>query len=322
MYTIKNGNVTKIEETTFAALEMKESDIEEILRNNIDMICDENESMLLIGQQVKNQCLGRSDLTAVDNNGNIVLIEIKRDKKDIENRREALEFQAIRYAASYATIKDIEELVTKVYSPYIEKHNKEFELGDLTTYELGSRKLNEFLAVNDSMKSFNSKQRIILVSSDFDDQTLSAVAWLNNNGVNMSCFKLIPFIINEEIIIKVEKVLPLSRYSDYYTNLMDSKAIEGKEYKGITRRNLPKIQDMLQWGVVKPGDVIFAKIAGDEGVLLNNGNIQVDSNEMSLQVWLKGVYGWSSVQTYVFAIHKKSNKSLSEIRQEYMDSVK
>ena len=264
---------------------------------------------------IKNQCLGRSDLTAVDNNGNIVLIEIKRDKKDIENRREALEFQAIRYAASYATIKDIEELVTKVYSHYIEKHKKEFELGDLTTYELGSRKLNEFLTVNDSMKSFNSKQRIILVSSDFDEQTLSAVAWLNNNGVNMSCFKLIPFIINEEIIIKVEKVLPLAQYSDYYTNLMESKAIERKGDKGITRRNLPKIQDMLQWGVVKAGDVIVAKIAGDEGVLLKNGNIMVDGKEMSLQVCLKGVYGWSSVQTYVFAIHKKTNKSLSEIRR-------
>ncbi|WP_218017830.1 hypothetical protein [Alkalicoccus saliphilus] len=47
----------------------------------------------------------RSDLTAVDANGNIVLIEIKRDRQDIAQRKEPFEFQAARYAASYATIK-------------------------------------------------------------------------------------------------------------------------------------------------------------------------------------------------------------------------
>ena len=32
----------------------KESDIEELLRKNIDMICDEEESMLIVGKQVRN----------------------------------------------------------------------------------------------------------------------------------------------------------------------------------------------------------------------------------------------------------------------------
>jgi len=63
---------------------MTENDIEELLRKNIDMICEEEESMLIVGKQVRNAQLGRSDLTAVDNHGDIVLIEIKRDKKDIE----------------------------------------------------------------------------------------------------------------------------------------------------------------------------------------------------------------------------------------------
>lgn len=54
----------------------------------------------------------------MDNSGNIVLIEIKRDKKEIECRKESFEFQAIRYAASYATIDNVDELVKKVYAPY------------------------------------------------------------------------------------------------------------------------------------------------------------------------------------------------------------
>jgi len=123
---------------------MLENDIEEILRNNVEMLCDEEESMLIVGRQVRNEENGRSDLTAVDSDGNIVLIEIKRDKRDIEGRKEAFEFQAIRYAASYATIGTVDDLVKKVYVPYIEKYRDEFELGELTSYEVGIRKLNEF----------------------------------------------------------------------------------------------------------------------------------------------------------------------------------
>lgn len=112
------------------------------------MICDEEESMLIVGKQVRNAQHGISDLTAVDNKGNIVLVEIKRDRKDIEGRKEAFEFQAIRYAASYATIEDPEDLVNKIYAPYIKKYRDEFENVLLTSVELGTLRLMEFLRVN------------------------------------------------------------------------------------------------------------------------------------------------------------------------------
>jgi len=322
MYKIQGKKAVRIDEVTFSELGMQENDIEELLRCNIDLLCGEEESMLIIGRQVKNEKLGRSDLTAVDNNGSIVLIEIKRDIKDIENRREAFEFQAIRYAASYATIKTPDELVKKVYAPYIEKHHQEFEPGELTSYELGFRKLNEFLKNNDAENSFNKKQRIILVASDFDEQTLSAVAWLNSNGVDISCFKLIPYKINEQLFLNVEKILPPTGYDDYYVDLLDkTTAIIIKQDKANRRRSLPKIDSMLKWGVVKPGDIIVAKNHDAEAKLLKNGNVLVDGKEMSMQSWLKEVFGWSSVQTYVFAVHKESGKTLSQIREEYMNKM-
>ena len=123
LYNIKGKKAEKIEAVTFSELDMKESDIEEILRCNIDMLCDDEESMLIVGRQVKNEKNGRSDLSAVDKEGNIVLIEIKRDKKDIECRKESFEFQAIRYAASYAIIENADELVKKVYAPCLAQWN-------------------------------------------------------------------------------------------------------------------------------------------------------------------------------------------------------
>jgi hypothetical protein len=320
MYILKGKKAEEIEPVTFSDLGMQESDMEEIIRCSIDMICDDEESMLIVGQQVKNEKNGRSDLTAIDNNGNIVLIEIKRDRRDIEVRKEAFEFQAIRYAASYATIESPDDLVKKVYAPYIEKHRSEFELGELTSYELGIRKLNEFLRVNEAENSFNKKQKVILIASDFDEQTLSAVSWLINNRVDMSCIKLTPYKVDDEIYLQAEKLLPVANYSDYYVNLMDKTLpLPIKRNKGGTRRNLPKIDAMLEWGVVKAGDIIIAKDRGDEGILLPNGNILVEDKEQSMQTWLKEIYGWSSVQTYVFAIHKESGKSLSQIRAEYME---
>jgi hypothetical protein len=76
---------------------------------------------------------------------------------------------------------------------------------------------------------------------------------------------------------------------------------------------------MLEWGVVKEGDIIVAKNKGDESTLLSNGHVMVDGEEKSMQAWLKNLYGWSSVQTYVFAIHKETGKTLSDIREEYME---
>ncbi len=59
---------------------MVEDSVEEILLQNIDMICDDEESMLLVGQQITNQVQARSDLIVVDQDGNLVLVELKREK--------------------------------------------------------------------------------------------------------------------------------------------------------------------------------------------------------------------------------------------------
>ncbi len=40
---------------------------------------------------------------------------------------------------------------------------------------------------------------------------------------------------------------------------------------------------------------------------------------MSIQSWLKEVFNWSSVATYDFTVHKESGKTLSQLRQEYMN---
>ena len=319
MYILNKKQPSKIEETTFAALGMKESDIEEIIRTNVDMLCDDEESMIIVGQQVKNEKNGRSDLTALDNNGDIVLIEIKRDKKDIEGRKEAFEFQAIRYAASCATIKSTDELIQSVFAPYVEKYKNEFTgQSGLTSAEIAQRQISDFIDKN-SIVEFNKHQRIILVASEFDEQTLSAVAWLNSNKVDISCYQICPYKLNENILIDMKKILPIVEYEDFYVNVVQKGTLTKERSKDITRRSLPKIDSLMEWKIVIPGDILVAKGTSEEAVLQSNGQVKKsDGTIVSIQQWLKIVFGWSSVQTYAFCVDKKTGKTLMDLRTEYM----
>jgi len=73
--------------------------------------------------------------------------------------------------------------------------------------EKASRILNDFLEKNNALKTFNSKQRIILIASSFDKQTLSAAAWLIGNNVDISCFELSPMKIRELCLLNKKGML-------------------------------------------------------------------------------------------------------------------
>lgn len=312
MYWINGKNAEKIESLTFHDLDMREENIEELLRLNIGMICDEEESMLLVGQQVANRAQARCDLIAVDRDGALVLIEVKRDKADIVQRREALEFQAIRYAASCATVKTPDELISKIYACYVERHRSEYpEEG--TAADIAQKRLGEFLQ-NNNATEFNRRQRIVLVASDFDEQTLSAVAWLCNGKVDISCVRLTPMKIGGRLIIESQKILPVGNAEDYFIEFRGGSAF-GEE-RARVRRRLPKITELMEWGLLSAGDTIKAKDRDDTAVLNADGSVTVSGGEKrSLQQWLQSVYGWASVATYDFSVDVKTNKTLSELRQ-------
>jgi len=321
MYKIEHNNADKVEAVTFSELDMDESEIEKLLRCNIKMLCGDEETMLIVGQQFmidkKNIC----DLIAVDKNGSIVLIEIKRDPKDINARNEPFEFQAVRYAASFATIKDVNEFVEKVYVSYIEKYPDEFKSDERNRLELGTKKLKDFLKKNSSSNSFNKKQVIIITASDFDERTLSSVAWLNSNGVDISCIKLMPYKINDDIFINTQRILPLLEYDDFYTKISDKTPRIKKRKPSIEGTQPLRVKEMLQEGIIKPGDEIVAKDDNDQrGILLENGNVEVKGKVKSINNWLKEYYGWSSINSYHFAFHSEKNKTLDELRTDFLDN--
>jgi len=180
--------------------------------------------------------------------------------------------------------------------------------------------LKDFVDTNE-IKDFNEKQRIILVDSEFDPQTLSAVAWLNSNQVDIACYQIIPYKFGDSIIIDMKKVLPVPEYSDFYVDVANPKVLVQGQKKGITRKNLPKIDALMKYQVILSGALLKAKDRDSEAVLQDDGQVKIkDSGQItSLQQWLKGVCGWSSVETYALTVDEASGKTLSELRAEYME---
>jgi hypothetical protein len=317
---------TEFEPTTFKNLGLKERDIEEFLRLNINLVLGDEETLLVVGQQVRNEQSGVSDLTAIDSDGNIVLIEIKRDVEDVKGRREAFEFQAIRYAASYAKIKTPDDLVDLVYSSYIEHHKNEYELGELTSTEQATRLLNQFLVSNNALKTFNSKQRVMLIASSFDNQTLSAVAWLISNGVDISCFTITPIIAGEQYFLNIEKLLPPPDLDDFYVNLAKAttiaKVTRTATESGIKRTVLPRMGKLFEWDIIHSGDQIKIKNYDDsEAEVIDTNSVRFNGDVMSYNQWGQKVTGWSSINIYEWTVLIDQNRTLHELRMKKMDEL-
>ena len=313
-------NQMNIEDISFKQLNIKEGDIEEFLRVNIGELLSD-ETLLIVGQQVKNSENGRSDLTAIDRNGNLVLIEIKRDMEDIKQRKEPFEFQAIRYAASYAKIDSPEELVDKIFAPYIGNYKEEFSIGDLTNEEKATRILNEFLFQNKIQNTFNAKQRIILVASKFDNQTLSAVAWLISNGVDISCFEITPKKIGDNNFLDVNKILPTISMDDYYIEIRGKSASKSsKQTSESERKTLPKMDKLLEWEVIKPGQVLEIKGYVDSSAVVKTSKlVEYKGDEITFNEWGKRVTKWTTINIYEWAKVVESGKTLNELRKEKIE---
>jgi len=204
-----------------------------------------------------------------------------------------------------------------MFSRYIEKHKEEFELGDLTPAEKGKRIINDFLISNNSIKTFNQKQRIVLVASSFDNQTLSAVAWLISNNVDISCFSIMPLKINNQVFLQVDRILPPPSIDGFYVDIEDKKeAGVERNSTDIIRTNLPRMPKLFEWGLLKKGDKIYIKNHDKEesmAEVIDQRLINYKGKKITCNQWGQDVTGWSSVCIYEWAIKLDCDRTLDNL---------
>ncbi len=123
----------------------------------------------------------RLDLLSIDENGNLVIIELKRDDsgKDVN-------WQAIKYAAYCSTLTNDD--IFDIYAQYLtRKNNSEISMID------AANSISKFLGIEVDALDLNHKQRMILVSKDYRKEVLATVMWLLDNNIDVKCVKIQPY---------------------------------------------------------------------------------------------------------------------------------
>ena len=197
-----------VEESKFPELEILEKDIAEWVLEYPKIL---GEELLIVTTEYNkfDKTKDRLDILAIDKNGKLVVIELKRGVAD-----RFVDLQAIHYAA-YCSNANLEQVIDLM----IEYKKKKCEK-DVSKEEI-QNEINEFIADPD-FSEFDNKPRIILVANGFEEETLSAVLWLRDYGVDITCVKLGAYKIDENIVVKPEIIIPLPEAKDYICLLYTS----------------------------------------------------------------------------------------------------
>ena len=183
-----------VRETSFIDQNITESpDLRYILRAQPEVI---EEGLFILGEEFSFHSEGpdrRIDLLALDAKGQLVVIELKRTRTG-----DHAELQAIRYAARVSILKP-DELI-HAHREYMVKWGIEGDPGE---------RIHEHLLETDSGEIYTESPRIILVSEGFSKELTTSVLWLNENGLDITCIQLQPYISGSELLLESSQIIPV-----------------------------------------------------------------------------------------------------------------
>ena len=237
-------------EVDFTQLGLKErSDIQEWVAEHPDILDDD---LLIVAKEFSgfDRTSERPDLLAVDSQGVLVVIELKRDDSGADAY-----WQAIKYT-SYLRHAGAEAIISMLA-----------DYADISQEEAEDRLLKHLDA--DDLETLNREQRIILASHRFAPEATSAVLWLNErfadeslimcvqltpyrdeaaNALYLQANTIIPLPVEEEYIVKVgSKNIPASSGSSlgeklrrtFARNKSDEASRFFRQVRGMVLSDLP-----------------------------------------------------------------------------------
>lgn len=328
---IMNGESVEIEEAEtldFASLPIsderaaREVDLEDLIARNVSLIetsGDGDQTLLVIGRQVSTVTGRKMDLVAMDKTGALILIEVKRDARDVRARRDNAEIQAVRYAASLAKLRTVDKLVTKLYAPYIESYGETERAtlgGGRTAAEWARKKLEEFIQANE-IERLNHAQKIVLIGAGFDDDTKSAAAWMAENGLPLRMIEACPYRLGDIYALDVRQVIPPQKAAQFYVDITEERSRRVDDRRSsASRAPRPRVRDLLAAGLIKEDDQVWFRNTPDRrAVLTRDGGCLFEGKEMSLAAYGRIVSGWGGVNVYEWIVHGPTGKVLGELRQ-------
>jgi hypothetical protein len=210
IYTFEHENptISKLETTNFGSLKILErKHLQAALKKNIEAI---SPNTLIIAEEFCewDDSNRRIDLLGIDRDGNIIVIELKRDETGGH-----MELQALRYAAMVSTM---------TFSQVVDIYQR--LLGNSGVAE---EKLRDFLNWEEEKEAeFPKDVRIVLAAADFSKEIATAVMWLNQKDLDIRCVRMKPYKLGEAVLLDIEQIIPLPEAQDYQIKVKQQAVIQ------------------------------------------------------------------------------------------------
>ena len=209
LYLISPDKIEPLPETSFPQRGIRErADLQRLLRANIGVVASD---VLVIAEEFAewDDSRRRIDLLGVDKNGNLVVIELKRDDEGAH-----MELQAIRYAAMVSSMTFAKAAI--VFQTYLDKH---------AAGQDAREQLLEFLEWDEPREEdFARDVRIVLVAADFGKELTTAVLWLNERDLDIRCVRMKPYAHGNQTLVDVQQIVPLPEAAEYIVRVREKAA--------------------------------------------------------------------------------------------------
>ncbi|WP_409029045.1 DUF4268 domain-containing protein [Gracilimonas sediminicola] len=219
----EKNDLIKLDPRQFHDLGFRERDhLQEWIEKNPEAL---DPDLLIIQKEFDgfNDTRERLDLLAVDNEGNLVIIENKLD----DSGRDVV-WQALKYASYCSTLKT--EKIVDIFQEYLDTSGSDDDAKEL---------LLEFLNLteDDPLLLNGGDQRIILVANDFRKEVTSTVLWLLDRKVNIQCFRATPYSRKDDIFLQIERIIPLPETEEFIIDAREKEREEKSKSKVVQERN-------------------------------------------------------------------------------------
>lgn len=205
VYEVQNGKLSAASPTQFYVEGLRErQDIQRMLREQIAIL---GEGLLVLSDEYGGwiDSNRRIDLLCIDTEANLVVVELKRDDAG------HMELQAIRYAAMIARMTFAEAV--DAHAQYLRRLGED---GD----DAEGRLLAFLNWEEPEQEEFGDSVRIILASANFGKELTTAVLWLREQGLDISCVRLSPYKLGDgRLLLDVQPIIPLPEATQFQTQI-------------------------------------------------------------------------------------------------------
>lgn len=222
LFRIAPNKLEPVARTSFAVENLLErKDLQRLLRTDISPLGDD---LMVVAEEYGEweDSNRRIDLLCLSKDATLVVVEIKRTDDGGH-----MELQAIRYAAMVSSMT-LEQVI---------RAHARFRGGD---EQAARAAVLSFLQLESTDEAeLTGEVRIVLVSADFSTEVTTAVLWLNKHDLDITCVRLRPHKLGNEVLIDATQIIPLPEAAEYEVKVraqeQEKRKVESTHGKALRR---------------------------------------------------------------------------------------